>query len=122
LRKFHDAKISKSSEVIVWGSGKPLREFMHCDDLASALLFLLKGYSDYEHINVGSGDEVSIRELVDVIAEVVGFEAKIIWDKSKPDGTPRKLMDTSNLHNLGWKDHRSLFDGISHTYESWLSE
>jgi len=122
LRKFHEAKISKSSEVIVWGSGNPLREFMHCDDLANALLFLLKNYSDYEHINVGSGDEVSIRELVDVIAEVVGFEAKIVWDKSKPDGTPRKLMDSSNLHNLGWKDHRSLFDGISHTYESWLSE
>ena len=122
LRKFHEAKISKSSEVTVWGSGKPLREFMHCDDLANALLFLLKNYSDYEHINVGSGDEVSIRELVDVIAEVVGFEAKIVWDKSKPDGTPRKLMDSSNLHNLGWKDYRSLFDGISHTYESWLGE
>jgi GDP-L-fucose synthase len=122
LRKFHEAKISKSSEVTVWGSGKPLREFMHCDDLANSLLFLLKNYSGYEHINVGSGDEVSIRELVDVIAEVVGFEAKIVWDKSKPDGTPRKLMDSSNLHNLGWKDYRSLFDGISHTYESWLSE
>jgi GDP-L-fucose synthase len=122
LRKFHEAKISKSSEVTIWGSGNPLREFMHCDDLANALLFLFKNYSDYEHINVGSGVEVSIRELVDVIAKVVGFEAKIVWDKSKPDGTPRKLMDTSNLHNLGWKDHRSLFDGISHTYESWLSE
>ena len=122
LRKFHEAKISKSSEVTVWGSGNPLREFMHCDDLANALLFLFKNYSGYEHINVGSGDEVSIRELVDVIAEVVGFEAKIVWDKSKPDGTPRKLMDSSNLHNLGWKDHRSLFDGISLTYESWLSE
>jgi GDP-L-fucose synthase len=122
LRKFHEAKISKSSEVTVWGSGNPLREFMHCDDLANALLFLLKNYSKYEHINVGSGDEVSIRELVDVIAEVVGFEAKIVWDESKPDGAPRKLMNTSNLHNLGWKNHRSLFDGISHTYESWLSE
>jgi len=122
LRKFHEAKISKCPEVIVWGSGKPLREFMHCDDLANALLFLLKNYSDYEHINVGSGNEVSIRELVHVIAEVVGYEAKIVWDKSKPDGTPRKLMDISNLHNLGWKDHRSLFDGISHTYKSWLSE
>ena len=122
LRKFHEAKISKSSEVTVWGSGKPLREFMHCDDLANALLFLLKNYTNYEHINVGSGDEVSIRELVDVIAKVVGYDAKIVWDESKPDGTPRKLMDTSNLHNLGWKNHLSLFDGISHTYESWLSE
>jgi GDP-L-fucose synthase len=122
LRKFHEARISKNPEVTVWGSGAPLREFMHCDDLANALLFLLKNYSSYEHINVGSGDEVSIRELADVIAEVVGFEAKIVWDESKPDGTPRKLMDTSNLHNLGWKNHRSLFDGISHTYKSWLSE
>ena len=122
LRKFHEAKISKSSEVTVWGSGKPLREFMHCDDLANALLFLLKNYTNYEHINVGSGDEVSIRELVDVIAKVVGYDAKIVWDESKPDGTPRKLMDTSNLHNLGWKNHRSLFDGINHTYKSWLSE
>ena len=122
LRKFHEAKISNCSEVTVWGSGTPLREFMHCDDLADALMFLLKNYSGYEHINVGSGDEVSIRELVGVIAEVVGYEAKIVWDKSKPDGTPRKLMDTSNLHNLGWKDHRSLFDGISHTYEGWISE
>ena len=122
LRKFHEAKVSKSSEVMVWGSGKALREFMHCDDLADALLFLLKNYSDYEHINVGSGNEVSIRELVKIITKVVGYDAKIVWDRSKPDGTPRKLMDTSNLHNLGWKDHRSLFDGISQTYESWLNE
>ena len=122
LRKFHEAKISKASEVIVWGSGTPRREFMHCDDLADALLFLLKNYTGTEQINIGSGDEVSILELVEVIAKVVGYDAKIVWDKSKPDGTPRKLMDTSNLHKLGWKDHRSLFDGISHTYESWLSK
>ena len=119
LRKFHEAKISENSEVTVWGSGTPLREFMHCDDLASALLFLLKDYSEYEHINVGSGVEVSIRELVEVIAKVVGYDAKIVWDKAKPDGTPRKLMDSSNLHELGWKNDRSLFEGISHTYENW---
>ena len=77
---------------------------------------------DQIDINVGSGNEVSIRELVEVIAEVVGYDAKIVWDNSKPDGTPRKLMDSSKLHNLGWKDHRSLCDGISHTYKSWLSE
>ena len=122
LRKFHEAKVSEASEVTVWGSGTPLREFMHCDDLASALLFLLKDYSDYEHINVGSGVEVSILELAELIAKVVGYNAKIIWDKSKPDGTPRKLMDTSNLHKLGWKNNRSLFDGINQTYESWLTE
>ena len=119
LRKFHEAKVSEASEVTVWGSGTPLREFMHCDDLASALLFLLKDYSGYEHINVGSGVEVSIRELVEVIAKVVGYDAKIVWDKTKPDGTPRKLMDSSNLHELGWKNDRSLFEGISHTYENW---
>ena len=88
LRKFHEAKVSKSSEVTVWGSGAPLREFMHCDDLANALLFLLKAYSGYEHINVGSGVEVPIRDLVEVIAKVVGYDAKIVWDKTKPDGTP----------------------------------
>jgi len=93
---------------------------MHCDDLASALLFLLKNYSAYEHINVGSGAEVSIRELVEVIAKVVGYDAKIVWDTSKPDGTPRKLMDTSNLNKLGWTNNRPLADGISHTYENWL--
>ena len=122
LRKFHEAKVSEASEVTVWGSGTPLREFMHCDDLASALLFLLKDYSEYEHINVGSGVEVSIRELVEVIAKVVGYNAKIVWDKAKPDGTPRKLMDSSNLHELGWKNDRSLFEGISHTYENWLAK
>ena len=106
--------------MTVWGSGKPLREFMHCDDLAGALLFLLKNYSDYEHINVGSGNEVSIRELVDVIAKVVGYDAKIIWDEQKPDGTPRKLMDTTKLQRLGWDGNRSLFDGIFHTYNTWL--
>jgi len=122
LRKFHEAKVSESSEVTVWGSGAPLREFMHCDDLASALLFLLKNYSGYEHINVGSGAEVSIRELVEVIAKVVGYNAEIVWDKAKSDGTPRKLMDSSNLHELGWKNDRSLFEGISHTYENWLAK
>ena len=120
LRKFHEAKISNSSEVMVWGSGKPLREFMHCDDLAGALLFLLKNYSDYEHINVGSGNEVSIRELVEIIAKVVGYEAKITWDEQKPDGTPRKLMDSTKLQRLGWDGGRSLFDGIFHTYNTWL--
>ena len=120
LRKFHEAKISNSSDVMVWGSGKPLREFMHCDDLAGALLFLLKNYSDYEHINVGSGNEVSIRELVEIIAKVVGYEAKITWDEQKPDGTPRKLMDSRKIQRLGWDGGRSLFDGIFHTYNTWL--
>ena len=120
LRKFHEAKVSRNSAVTIWGSGKPLREFMHCDDLACALLFLLKNYSDYEHINVGSGNEVSIRELAEVIAKVVGYDAKIVWDDQKPDGTPRKLMDSTKLQRLGWEGDRSLYDGIFHTYNTWL--
>ena len=121
LRKFHEAKEQDVPEVVVWGTGSPLREFMHCDDLADALVFLLKNYSEYEHINVGSGFEVSIRELAETIAEVVGYRAKLSWDKTKSDGTPRKLMDSSKLHALGWNNCRSLQDGVSHTYKEWLT-
>jgi len=120
LRKFHEAKESGDKEVVVWGSGTPLREFMHCDDLADALVFLLEHYSGYEHINVGSGVEVTIRELAETIADVVGYKADLIFDDSKPDGTPRKLMDSSKLHELGWNNARSLRDGIEHTYKHWL--
>ena len=107
--------------MTLWGSGTPLREFLHCDDLADALVFLLKEYSDYEHINVGSGSEVSIRELAETIASVVGYEAELVFDSSKPDGTPRKLMDSTRLHSLGWNKARSLADGIAHTYEGWFN-
>ncbi|MCO6384611.1 GDP-L-fucose synthase [Oceanicola sp. 502str15] len=120
LRKFHEAKVRGDKEVVVWGSGKPLREFLHCDDLADALVFLLQNYDDYEHINVGSGVEVSIRELAETIAEVVGYDAELVFDDSKPDGTPRKLMDSSRLHALGWNNIRSLKDGIRSTYEEVL--
>ena len=121
LRKFHEAKEKEDAEVVVWGTGSPRREFMHCDDLADALVFLLKNYSEYEHINIGSGLEVSIRELAETIAEVVGYRAKLSWDKTKSDGTPRKLMDSSKLHALGWNNCRSLQDGVSHTYKEWLT-
>jgi len=121
LRKFHEAKEQDVPEVAVWGTGSPLREFIHCDDLADALVFLLKNYSEYEHINVGSGFEVSIRELVETIAEAVGCQAKLSWDKTKSDGTPRKLMDTSKLHALGWNNCRSLQDGVNQTYKEWLT-
>lgn len=121
LRKFHEAKVSGAREVVLWGSGSPLREFLHCDDLADALVFLLKNYSGYEHINVGSSSEVSIKGLAEMIAKVVGYEAGLVFDSSKPDGTPRKLMDSSRLHGLGWANVRSLEEGISHTYEHWLS-
>ena len=116
LRKFHEAKVSGAKEVVIWGSGKPLREFMHCDDLADALVFLLKEYSDDQHINVGSGDEVSIRELAEIIAKVVGYEAALVFDSSKPDGTPRKLMDSGRLREMGWNGARSLEDGLAGTF------
>ena len=121
LRKFHEAKESGASEVVVWGSGTPLREFLHCDDLADALVFLLKEYSDYDHVNVGSGVEVTIRELAETIARVVGYEADLMFDSSKPDGTPRKLMDSARLHGMGWKNVRSLEDGIADAYRSFLA-
>ena len=91
LRKFHEAKICGANEVTLWGTGTPLREFLHCDDLADALVFLLKHYSNDEHINVGSGSEVTIRELAEIIARVVGYKAELVFDSSKPDGTPRKF-------------------------------
>lgn len=120
LRKFHEAKVSGAETVTVWGSGKPLREFMHCDDLADALVFLLKDYSGYEHVNVGSGVEVTIRELAETIAKVVGYEAELVFDATKPDGTPRKLMDSARLHAMGWNKVRALEYGIQDAYKNFL--
>ena len=120
LRKFHEAKKNGALEVVVWGSGTPLREFLHCDDLADALVFLLKTYSDDAHINVGSGVEVSIRELAESIAHVVGYQAKLTFDAGKPDGTPRKLMDSGRLHALGWNGARALKDGVADAYRDYL--
>ncbi|AMY70571.1 GDP-L-fucose synthase [Frigidibacter mobilis] len=122
LRKFHEAKLSGASTVTLWGSGTPLREFLHCDDLADALVFLLKDYSGYDHVNVGSGSEVTIRELAETIADVVGYKAELVFDSTKPDGTPRKLMDSSRLHGMGWNKARDLRDGLTHTYANWLSQ
>jgi len=118
LRKFHEAKESGAKSVTLWGSGTPLREFLHVDDLADALVFLLKSYSGDIPLNVGSGSEVTIRELAETIADVVGYNADLVFDPSKPDGTPRKLMDSSQLHALGWNNVRSLRDGIDQTYQS----
>lgn len=119
LRKMHEAKMSRSAEVEIWGSGDPLREFMHVDDLADACVFLLKQYSQSEHINVGSGVETSIRDLAMTIARVVGFDGRLVFDKTKPDGTPRKLMDSKRLHSLGWTPSISLKDGIAGVYEQY---
>lgn len=120
IRKFHEAKTQSMNEVIVWGSGKPLREFMHVDDLADALFYLMANYSEYEHINVGSGQEISIYDLAVLISDIVGFKGKLTFDQSKPDGTPRKLMDSSRLSNLGWEGKIKIRDGIKNAYEDFV--
>ncbi|MCS7005323.1 MAG: GDP-L-fucose synthase [Cytophagales bacterium] len=120
LRKFHEAKISKRDVVEVWGSGTPRREFLHADDLADACLFLLLHYNDSTPINIGTGSDITIRELAEMIAGIVGFEGNILWDTSKPDGTPRKLMDITKLTRLGWKAKISLREGIERTYQEIL--
>lgn len=118
IRKFHEAKKNKSPEVVIWGSGTPLREFMHVDDLADASVFLMNNYDEAEFINVGSGQEISILDLARLIKNIVGYEGAIIHDTTKPDGTPRKLMDNSRLTNLGWKASISLEQGIRDVYAS----
>jgi GDP-L-fucose synthase len=121
IRKFHEAKSSGARSVICWGSGSPLREFLYADDLARACIFLMGNYSEEQFINVGSGSDLSIRELAELIQRVVGFDGEILWDKSKPDGTPRKLMDSSRLFALGWKPQVDLPSGIRLAYEDFLS-
>ncbi|MCL2097756.1 MAG: GDP-L-fucose synthase [Bacteroidales bacterium] len=117
IRKFHEAKLSNAQEVVIWGSGMPLREFLYVDDLADACLFLMQCYNGEEHINVGCGEEIEIRELAVLVKKIVGFEGAIINDTTKPDGTPRKLLDVSKLHSLGWKHATSLEEGIKRVYE-----
>lgn len=121
LRKAHEAKTRKDRRLIVWGSGKPRREFLHVDDLASACLLLLEKYDSSEIINVGCGEDISIRELAELICDVVGFNGEIAWDTTKPDGTPRKLLDVTKLRALGWKRSILLRDGIGLTYEWFLA-
>ncbi|RZC73779.1 hypothetical protein C5167_049259, partial [Papaver somniferum] len=121
MRRFHEAKVSGAKEVVVWGTGSPLREFLHVDDLADAVVFMMEKYSGLVHINVGSGQEVTIKELAELVKEVVGFEGELVWDATKPDGTPRKLMDSSKLADLGWVPKVSLKDGLVDTYK-WYVE
>jgi GDP-L-fucose synthase len=121
LRKAHEAKMRKVRELIVWGSGKPRREFLHVDDLASACLFLLEKYDSPEIINVGCGKDISIRELAELICDVVGFDGELAWDTTKPDGTPRKLLDITNLRDLGWRPTIPLRDGVAQTYDWFLA-
>jgi GDP-L-fucose synthase len=120
LRKAHEAKTRKERKLIVWGSGRPRREFLHVDDLASACLFLLEKYDSTEIINVGCGEDLAIRELADLICDVVGFNGELAWDTTKPDGTPRKLLDISKLRGLGWQPAIPLRDGIAQTYDWFL--
>ena len=121
LRKAHEAKTRKDRELIVWGSGKPRREFLHVDDLASACLLLLEKYDSPEIINVGCGEDISIRELAELVCDIVGFDGQLSWDATKPDGTPRKLLDVTKLRALGWKPSIPLREGIARTYEWFLA-
>jgi GDP-L-fucose synthase len=129
LRKFHDAKVSSTQakldregrpKVVVWGSGLPLREFLHVDDLADACVFLMQNYNESEIVNIGTGTEITVKELAEMIRRIVQFEGEVIWDATKPDGTPQKLLDVTKLNRLGWKPTISLEEGIRRTYE-WYS-
>jgi len=119
LRKFHDAKIWGDKSVDLWGTGSPKWEFLYVDDLAGAVVHLIKTYSGSEIVNIGTGEDVTIKELAETIKKIVGYEGEIIWDSSKPDGTPRKLLDVGKLHGLGWHHKKSLEDGIKDTY-GWV--
>jgi GDP-L-fucose synthase len=121
IRRFHEAKVKGSKEVTLWGTGTPRREFLHADDLADALLFLLENYDDARTINVGVGEDITIRQLAELVANVVGYDGEILQDTTKPDGTPRKLLDVSRLTELGWSPRITLEDGITSTYEWFVT-
>lgn len=121
IRKFDDAKKNNAKEVVLWGTGNPKREFLYVDDLANACLFLMNNYDNGEILNIGTGEGLSILELARLVKEIVGYEVNIVWDSSKPDGTPKKILDVSKIHSLGWKHQMALKDGIKKTYE-WYKE
>lgn len=121
IRKFHEAKVTQSPHVTIWGTGTPLREFLYVDDLAEGLLHLMEHYSDESHVNIGTGTDLSIGELAQVIQRVIGYEGKLEFDASKPDGTPRKVMDVSRIHQMGWKAQTSLEEGLALAYQ-WVLE
>jgi GDP-L-fucose synthase len=120
IRKAHEAKGRGDKELIIWGTGTPLREFLHVDDCADALVLLLKTYSDALHVNVGSGEDISIGDLARQVANVVGFEGEISFDRTKPDGMPRKLMSADRLKAMGWRPRITLAEGLAHTYSCFL--
>jgi GDP-L-fucose synthase len=121
IRKFHEAKISKSPSVTLWGSGAPRREFLHVDDAANACFHLMQHYDGKQFVNIGTGEDITIKELAALISSIIGYKGNINWDTSKPDGTPRKLMDISKAHALGWKHVISLKEGIQSTYANFLT-
>jgi len=124
IRKFHDAKVNDTSQVVVWGTGSPMREFLHVDDMADACVYLMENYdvADIgEFVNIGVGEDLTIRDLAELIKDIVGYEGEIVYDTSKPDGTPRKLSDVTKLHNLGWQAKISLEDGIKQAY-NWYTD
>jgi GDP-L-fucose synthase len=121
IRRFHEAKVSGAKEVTCWGTGAPLREFLYVDDLADACVYLMNTYSGNETVNLGTGKELTIKQLTELVAKVIGFTGEIKWDPSKPDGTPRKLLDVSKLESLGWHYKTELEDGIRETYQDFLT-
>jgi len=121
IRKFHEAKESNSPTVGAWGTGAPMREFIHVDDVASACIHLMETYNDPEIVNIGTGEDVTIKELAEIVKDVTGYQGEIVWDTTKPDGTPRKLLDVSKLHKLGFKHTIALKDGITKTY-AWYTK
>ena len=122
LRKFHEAKVNKQAKVEVWGTGSPMREFLYVDDLASAVVFLMNTYDGSEIVNIGTGEDCTIKELAEMIKEVVDYEGQIYWNTSKPDGTPRKLLDVSRLNRLGWKYKTDFKTGLKRTYEWYVKK
>ncbi|MEM9234174.1 MAG: GDP-L-fucose synthase, partial [Pseudomonadota bacterium] len=122
IRKAHNAKKAGADSMEIWGTGTPRREFLHADDCADACVFLMKTYSDYDHVNVGSGDDIPIKDLAELIMEVVGFDGTLTHDTTKPDGTPRKLMSADKLRGMGWSPSIALRDGLAHAYETFQKE
>lgn len=119
IRRFHEAKVAQDSLVTIWGTGQPKREFLYADDLADACFYLMLNYNEAGHINIGTGEDITIMELANLVKDIVGFNGNIEFDLSKPDGTPRKLMDVTRLSNMGWKYTTNLIDGIKLTYEDF---
>lgn len=122
IRRFHEAKRDNLPEVTIWGSGSPKREFLFADDLAEACYYLMQNYSEAGFLNIGTGEDLSIKELAELIQKIIGYEGELKFDVSKPDGTPRKLMDVSKLNSLGWQYHTSLPDGIKQAYQDFIKK